>query len=108
MTPSRVSIIVGARLGELAGDAPDLHHRHAGGEGQHHRHLQQHAERVADIVGMELGEALRAIAALQQESLALRHLGQRRFEVARLAGEHQRRMGLQPAFPQPPAPPRPG
>ena len=62
--------IVGARLGELAGDAAHFHHRHAGGEGQHHRHLQQHAEGVADIVGMEFGEALGAVPALQQESLA--------------------------------------
>ena len=61
----------GARLGELAGHAADLHHRAGGAEGQHHRHLQQHAEGVADVVGMEFGEALGAVAALQQESLAL-------------------------------------
>ena len=30
-----------ARLGELAGDAADLHHRRRAGEGQHHRHLQE-------------------------------------------------------------------
>jgi hypothetical protein len=37
------------------------------GEGQHHRHLQQHAEGVADVVGDGIGEALGAVAALQQE-----------------------------------------
>ena len=65
----------GARLGELAGDAADLHHRHGGGIGQHHRHLQEHAQEVADVVGADvvgarIGEALGAVAALQQETLA--------------------------------------
>ena len=85
-----------ARLGELAGHAADLHHRHAGAVGQHDRHLQQHAERVADVVGGEIDEALGAVAALQQEGLALGHLGQRRLELARLAGEDQRRIAAQP------------
>ena len=31
---------------------------------------RQHAEGVADVVGMELGEALGAVAALEQESVA--------------------------------------
>ena len=39
-----------AGLGELAGDAAELHHRRAAGIGQHHRHLQEHAEEVADGV----------------------------------------------------------
>ncbi len=60
----------GARLGELAGDAADFHHRRGGGISQHHRHLQEHAEEVADVVRSMLGEAFRAVAALQQESLA--------------------------------------
>ena len=67
----------------------------AGRKGQHHRHLQEHAEEVADIVGAVLGEALGAIAALQQESLAGRDLAERLRQVARLAGEHQRRKGRQ-------------
>ena len=83
----------GARLGELAGDAADLHHRRRRRIGQHHRHLQEHAEEVADIVGAVLGKAFGAIAALQQECLAGRDLGQRSLEVARLAGKHQRRKG---------------
>ena len=54
-----------ARLGELAGDAADLHHRLGAGERQHDGHLQEHAEEVADVVRAMLGEALGAIAALQ-------------------------------------------
>ncbi len=88
----------GARLGELAGHAADLHHRQGGAEGQHHRHLQQHAEGVADVVGGEFREALGAVAALQQEGLALRHVAQRFLEPPRLAGKHQRRIALQALF----------
>ncbi len=81
-----------ARLGELAGHAAELHDRHARAIGQHDRHLQQHAEGVADVVGGEVGEALGTVAALQQEGLAIGDLGQRRLELARLAGEDQRRI----------------
>ncbi len=70
-----------ARLGELPGDAADLHHRRGRREGQHHRHLQEDAEEIADVVGAVLGEALGAIAALEQESLAGRDLGQRCFRL---------------------------
>ena len=80
-----------ARLGELSRHATDLHHRQLAGERQHDRHLQQHAERVADVVRMELGEALGAVTALEQESLAGDDLGQLGLERARLAGEDQRR-----------------
>ena len=64
----------GARLGELAGDAADLHHRQRGGIGEHHRHLQEHAQEVADVVGADivgagLGEALGAVAALAAGNL---------------------------------------
>ena len=72
----------GARFGELPGDAADLHHRHRAGVGQHHRHLQQHAEEVADVVGAVLGETLGAVAALKQEGLAGRNPGERLLEVA--------------------------
>ena len=84
-----------ARLGELAGDAADLHHRRGGRIGEHHRHLQEQAEEVADVVGAVLGEAFGAVAALQQESVAGRDLAQRLGQVARLAGENQRRKGRQ-------------
>jgi hypothetical protein len=83
----------GARFGELAGNAADLHHRRCGGIGKHHRHLQEHAEEVADIIGAMLGKAFGAIAALQQESLAVGDAGQRLLQAARLAGKNQRREG---------------
>ena len=81
----------GARLGELAGDAADLHHRRRRRVGQDHRHLQKDAEEVADVIGAVLGEAFSAIAALQEESLAGRDLGERILEIARFAGKDQRR-----------------
>ena len=80
-----------ARLGELPGDAANLHHRRAGREGEHHRHLQEHAEIVADVVGAMLGEALGAIAALQQESIASRDPPERRLQRTRLTCKNQRR-----------------
>ena len=63
----------------------------AAGISQHHRHLQKDAEEIADVVGAVLGKAFRAIAALQQESLAGRDLRERLLELARLAGKNQRR-----------------
>src|SRR4029078_13354630 len=80
-----------ARLRELAGDAADLHHRRSGGIGEHHRHLEEDAEEVADVVGAMLGEALGAIAALEQEGLALGDAAERLHQVARLTGKNQRR-----------------
>jgi hypothetical protein len=60
------------------------------GEREDDRHLQQHAERVADVVRMELGEALRAVAALEQETLACGDFGEIGLQRAGFAGEHQR------------------
>ena len=42
-----------AGLGELAGDAADLHDGHAERVGQHDRHLQDDAQLLADVVGGE-------------------------------------------------------
>ena len=81
----------GARFCELSGDAADLHHRHRAGIGQDHRHLQQHAEEIADVVGAVFGKALGAVAALQQEGLAVGDARQRLFQVAGFTGKHQRR-----------------
>ena len=86
----------GARLGELAGDAADLHHRQRGGIGEHDRHLQEHAQEVADVVGAEiigagLGEALGAVAALQQETFTHGDAAERILEAARFTGKDQRR-----------------
>ena len=80
-----------ARLGELAGDAADLHHRRSRRIGQHHRHLQEQAEEIADVVGAMLGEALGAIATLEEECLAGGNLRQSAFEVACLACKNERR-----------------
>ena len=86
------------RLGELPRHAPDLHHRQLRREGQHHRHLQKHAEGIADVVGMEIGEAFGTVSALQQKGVPRRDLGQPRRQVARLAGEDQRRIGFDLGF----------
>ena len=80
-----------AGLGELAGDAAHLHDGHARGVGQHHGHLQDQLELVADGVGREGVERLGAVSRLEQERPAL---GDRREVVGQrpgLAREHQRR-----------------
>jgi hypothetical protein len=77
-----------AGLGELPGHAADLHNRQGRAKGQGHRHLQQHTESVSYVIGVEFGEAFRAIPALQQESVASRDLRQGRLQVARLAREN--------------------
>ena len=84
------------RLRELAGHAPDLDHRAGRAERQDHRHLQQHLERVPDVVGVELREALGAVAALQQEGFAAGDAGQFGLQVAGLPGEDERGIGRQP------------
>ena len=61
----------------------------------HHRHLQEQAEEIADIVGRMLAETLGAVAALEQEPLARRRLAKRALQLARLAREHQRRIARQ-------------
>ena len=81
-----------ARLRELPGDAPDLDDRRGRRVGHHHRHLEEDAEEVADVVGRMFAEALGAIAALQQERFADHRLAERALELARFAGEHQRRI----------------
>ena len=83
------------RLGELPGDPADLHHRLGAAEGQHDRHLQEHPEEVADIVGAMLGEAFGAIAALQQETLAFADIRQLVLQRARFTCKNQRRIGAQ-------------
>ncbi len=87
-----------ARLGELAGDAPDLHHRLRAGEGEHDRHLQEDAEEVADVVGTVLGEAFGAVAALEQEGLALGDRRELLLQLARLTCKNQRRKSRELLF----------
>ena len=79
------------RLGVLAGDPAELHHRHGRAVGEHHRHLQQHPDLARDVGLRAGGEGLRAVAALQQERLAPRHLGQPLTQLVDLGGHHQRR-----------------
>ena len=81
----------GPRLGELAGDAADLHDGHAQRVGQHDRHLQDDAQLLPDVDGGELLEALGAVAGLEQERVAGGDVAERRLQRAGLAGEHQRR-----------------
>jgi hypothetical protein len=80
-------------LGELAGDPAHLHHRHAGAVGEHHRHLEDDLELVADDVGGEVLEGLGAVAGLEQEGPARGHVGQRGRQLAHLTGEDQWRLG---------------
>ncbi len=44
------------------------------GKRQHHRHLQEDAEEIADVVGAVFGKAFGAVAALQQERLSMHRL----------------------------------
>ena len=61
------------------------------GEGEDDRHLQEDAEEVADVVGAVLEEALGAVAALEQERLARRDLGEVALQLAGLACKNERR-----------------
>ena len=89
-------LVVGAaRLGVLAGEAAQLHDGDRGGVRQHDRHLQQHAQLVADVVGSDAGEGLGAVAALEQEGLTPRHRGDLGGQVVALTREDERRHGPQ-------------
>src|SRR5262249_7410381 len=89
----------GARLGELAGNAPQLHHLRIATEGEDQCHLQEQLKIVADVVGLMLLEALGAVAALQQKSATRRrHGGEFGLEVAHLLDEDERREVAQMAL----------
>lgn len=89
-------LVIGrAWLGELTGHASDFDHRAAGGEGHHNRHLQQHLEGVADLRGGELGKALGAVTALQQERPTLGHFGKLTAQLTGFPGKYQRRVAGQ-------------
>ena len=83
------------RLSELSGEPTELDHRAAGAKGKHDRHLQQHLEHVADVVGVKFGEALGAVAALQQKRLTGRDIRQPLFEASSLPGKDQGRKAPQ-------------
>ena len=95
------------RLGVLAGEAADAHHRQAQAVHQHQAHLQQHLEPVGDHVRIAVGETLGAVAALQQEALAFLRLGQLLLEREDFPRRHQRRQRAQFAQRRLPARPHP-
>src|SRR5262249_43901899 len=82
---------LGARLGELPGNAAKLHDRHCSGEGRHHRHLQKYTEKIANIIRRMLGKTLGAVAALPKERFTRCGLAQHALELARLTRENKRR-----------------
>ena len=84
-----------ARLGELARDAAELDHRHAGAVDQHHRHLEDDLQLVPDGVGGEVGERLGAVTGLEEKGLAVGDLGQSGAQAPGLPGEDQRRQDRQ-------------
>ena len=90
--------VAGAGLGVLPGHAAHFDDGHAGAEGQHDGHLQQDAEGVADDVGLEVLEALGAVAALEDEGLAVGCLGQGLLEAAGFAGKDQGGIGGEAGF----------
>ena len=91
ISSSPIRLEVGrAGLGELAGDAADLHDGNAHRVGEHDRHLEDDAQLLADVVGGEVLEALGAVAGLEQEGVAGRDLGETGLQRPGLAGEHQR------------------
>ena len=81
------------RLCELPGNAADFGYRLAACIGQDHRHLQEDAEEVADVVGAVLGEAFGAVAALEQKTGAPGDSRELLLELTRFARENQRREG---------------
>ena len=108
ISPSaRLLDAVRARLHELAGDPADLEHRQRGAVGEHGRHLEQDLQPLADRDGrvggaalgqpVEVVERLGAVARLEQERAARGDLGERGPNLARLAGEDERRLGVQAA-----------
>ena len=78
-----------AWLGELTGDAADLHDGHAHRVREHHGHLQDDTQLLADVDCGEFLETLCAVTCLEEERISTRHLSERGKERARLASEHE-------------------
>src|SRR6185295_427480 len=78
--------------------AANFNDRLAAGVGQHHSHLQEDAEEIADVVGTVLDEAFRTVAALEQKTAPRRDRGKLPFQVARFTGKNERREGRELGF----------
>lgn len=64
-------------------------------EHEYDAHLEDHPEGVANVVGVELLEALGTVAALEQESVAHGGLPEPLLQAPRLAGEDDGRERLE-------------
>ena len=84
-------VVGGAGLGELARHAAHLDDGHGRAVGQDDGHLQDGLDAVADLVGRRGLEGLGAVAALEQERLALRGGGEPLAQDVHFAGEDERR-----------------
>ena len=82
-----------AGLGELSRDPSDLHDGDTGPVREHDGHLEDDLQLVADGVGVDLAERLRAVARLEDEGPAIGHMAERLDQTTRLAGEDERRKG---------------
>ena len=90
-TPSTISVFDRAGLGELAGDAADLHHGHARRVGEHHRHLEDDPQLLPDRVGAKVPKDSAQSPAWSRNALPVGNVGQVARQVAGLTGEDQRR-----------------
>ncbi len=89
--------VLGARLGVLPGEATDADHPLLRAVHQHQAHLEQDLELAGDDLGRAVLEALGAVAALEQEALPVRGLGQepaQRLDLPRGDQRRQPRQGL--------------
>jgi hypothetical protein len=73
----------------------DLDDRHLSTEHENHAHLEKKTEGVANVVGVELLEALSTITTLKQKRLALSGLGQTVLQAPRLTSEDNGRKRLE-------------
>ncbi len=87
-------IIRGTGLRELPGHAAHLDHGHGGTVGQHNSHLQQGTNPARNLIGSGPGKGLSTVTPLQEEGLALGHLGQFLAHLVYLTGKDQGRDGL--------------